>query len=134
MTDRSRDQAAVALLVVDWLKSLSKRLERADDFGDAGALDVRRLADDVGLSGDEFIRLARLPTAIDDLLAMRLSVLGLTQEAIAEAGPQSVDELRRTCLQCGTRDICTRDLAGRPDSGVWKAYCPNVNKIIALVG
>lgn len=60
-----------------------------------------------------------------DLLHCRMEMLGLDVDAIERADRGAVDEIKRRCTSCDSREACVVDLKRDPNNPVWETYCPN---------
>jgi hypothetical protein len=100
----------------------------------AGAAEVQRIAQDLGISSFELHALAGRP---DDreLLARRMEALHLEPKGLAQMQPAAWRDLQRVCALCGVRNECARDLdeqARDPAWQEWRNYCPNATTLSAL--
>ncbi len=119
--------------VTDWYHTFVERLTRTHEFEALGSAEVQRLAGDIGVSSEELVRLARMPTSAADLLEKRLAVLGLAPDDIETVSPRLLNDLRRTCSHCAVKGQCAKDIAHQPHDAVWKGYCPNADTITGLI-
>ena len=98
-----------------------------------GAIEVARIAHDVGVSTPELRALAgKWPDAAEPL-NRRLAALALDPADIRRAEPQVLHDLQRVCSLCRHGRECEHDLAERPSDPVWREYCPNEMTLDALV-
>lgn len=111
---------------VEWLMD---RLQPSE-MERMGPAEVSRMAQDLGLSSDELQRLAAGEPDAARLLYQRLELIGLTRADIEKAG--AARDMERTCALCDARGACEHDMAERPQSEAWKAYCPNEGTLAAL--
>jgi len=97
----------------------------------AGAAEVERIAQALGLSSFELRELVSHPDD-RDLLAKRL--LGVRPEARATATSDTsiLRDLQRVCAMCGFKYRCARDLAVDPARQDWRDYCPNAATLRAI--
>ena len=117
-----------------WYRRWSVAREDALGLQCAGAVEVERIAHELGLSTFELQQLINHP---DDreLLRDRMAVLHLDAAALAQSDSAMLRDMQRICALCGVRDRCARDLAeqGRdPAWQDWQDYCPNATMLSAL--
>jgi hypothetical protein len=117
-----------------WYRNWSAAREGALELQCAGAAEVERIAQDLGMSSFE---LQKLVSHADEreLLAQRMAVLHLEPTALAQSEPATLRDLQRICALCGARDRCASDLEeqGRdPAWQEWRDYCPNATTLSAL--
>jgi hypothetical protein len=94
--------------------------------------EIRRLASDLGLSGDDLRQLCRSDLGPSELLPRRLELLGIDPEFVRRAETTTLRDLARVCASCGASRRCARDLArGEAQAGM-EAYCLNSPTIDGL--
>jgi hypothetical protein len=114
-----------------WRRALSRR--RA--FNELAACppgELRRIASDVGLSGDDLRRLYCSHNGPSELLPQRLQLLGIDREYVRDAAPTTFRELARVCASCKASRRCARDLARGDVQAGMDGYCLNGPAIDAL--
>jgi hypothetical protein len=94
--------------------------------------DVRRIADDLGLTPGELQVIAAKRPDATDLLTARLVALHLDAGKVANQNGPVFRDLQRVCTMCGSRTPCARDLMTRASSDDWRTYCPNAPTLNAL--
>ncbi len=117
-----------------WYRNWSTAREGAFELQCAGAAEVERIAQELGLSSFELQNLVKRPDE-RPLLARRLAVLHIEPPALAKSEPATFRDLQRVCTLCGVRDRCAADLEdqGRdPAWQEWRDYCPNATTLSAL--
>jgi hypothetical protein len=117
-----------------WYRNWIAARESALELQCAGAAEIERIAQDLGLSSFELQKLATHPDE-RDLLAERMAVLHLKPAALAESDPATLRDLQRVCALCGARNRCASDFEeqGRdPAWQEWRDYCPNATTLSAL--
>jgi len=97
----------------------------------AGAAEVERIAQELGLSTFELRELVSRPDD-SDLLAKRLSGLNLEPRAMAGSDPCTFRDLQRVCAMCAFKYRCARDLVIDPEQQDWRDYCPNAATLRAI--
>ncbi len=117
-----------------WYRNSSAAREGAFELQCAGAAEVERFAQELGLSSFELRALVSHP---DDreLLAKRMAVVPLEPRAVAQSDPATLRDLQRVCAMCGFKYRCARDLAVEtldPAWQKWRNYCPNATTLSAL--
>jgi transposase-like protein len=117
-----------------WYRNWSAARESAFELQCAGAAEVERIAQELGLSSFQLQQLVNR-TDERELLAQRMAVLHLEPAAFAQSELATFRDLQRVCALCGVRDRCADDLAeqGRdPAWQDWRDYCPNATTLSAL--
>jgi hypothetical protein len=117
-----------------WYRNWRTAREGAFGLQCAGAAEVERIAQDLGLSSFELHELVRRPDQ-RELLAQRMAGLHLEPAAFARSEPATLRDLQRVCSLCGARDRCADDLEeqGRdPAWQEWRDYCPNAATLSTL--
>ena len=114
-----------------WRRALSKR-RAINELADCPPSELRRIASDVGVSGDDLLRLHCSHNGPSELLPQRLQMLGIDPEFVRHAAPTTFRDLARVCGSCRASRRCARDLArGDVQTGM-NAYCLNGPIIDAL--
>ena len=117
-----------------WYRNWSAAREGVFELQCAGAAEVERIAQELGLSSFELRALVSHP---DDreLLAKRMAVLHLEPRAVAQSDPATLRDLQKVCAMCGFKYRCARDLAVETLDLAWQKwrnYCPNATTLSAL--
>ena len=126
MTDIRHADAANGLLerLADWWRNRS-------EFAALPGDEVERMAHDLGMSGGELRDLAAMGPHAADLLRVRMAALGIGEADIERMSFGLMRDLERDCACCGSKAECRDDLAHRPDSPGWMAYCANAQTLEA---
>ena len=95
--------------------------------------ELRRIASDVGLSGDDLRRLCCSHNGPSELLPHRLQLLGIDPEFVRHAAPTTSRDLARVCASCRASRRCARDLARGDVQAGMDDYCLNGPTIDALM-
>ena len=115
-----------------WRRALSKR-RAINELAACPPGELRRIASDVGLSGDDLRRLCRGHNGPSELLPQRLQLLGIDPEFVRHAAPTTFRDLARVCASCKASRRCARDLARGDVQAGMDAYCLNGPTIDALM-
>ena len=114
-----------------WRRALSKR-RAINELAACPPGELRRIASDVGLSGDDLRRLCCSHNGPSELLPRRLQLLGIDPEFLRHAAPTTFRDLTRVCVSCKASRHCARDLErGNVQAGM-DGYCLNALSIDAL--
>jgi hypothetical protein len=97
-----------------------------------GEQEVQHIAEDIGVSRSELLRLASSDAGAADLLLDRMAALDLDRGEVTRVMPRTFRDLQRVCTLCTSHRTCARDLARRPIDPRWKDYCPNAATLNAL--
>ena len=117
-----------------WYRNWNTARKGGFELQCAGAAEVQRIAQDLGLSSFELQELVRHPDE-RELLAQRMALLHLEPTAFARSEPATLRDLQRVCSLCNVRERCAGDLEeqGRdPAWQEWRDYCPNATTLSAL--
>jgi hypothetical protein len=117
-----------------WYRHWSAAREGAFELQCAGAAEVERMAQELGLSSFELRSLVSHPDE-RELLAQRMAGVHLEPKALAQSDPATFRDLQRVCAMCGFKYRCARDLAVEaldPFRQKWRHYCPNAATLSAL--
>lgn len=106
-----------------------QRLHELELLSDA---EIGRMAHDIGVTPDEFLRLIKEPNGSAALLERRLATLGLEPDHVREISSLLFADLQRTCALCADKARCEHDLDHRPGSREWESYCPNAGTLRTL--
>ena len=115
-----------------WRRALSKR-RAINELAACPPGELRRIASDVGLSGDDPGRLCRSHNGPSELLPQRLQLLGIDPEFVRHAAPTTSRDLARVCASCRASRRCARDLARGDVQAGMDSYCLNGPTIDALM-
>ena len=115
-----------------WRRALSKR-RAINELAAWPPGELRRLASDVGLSGDDLRQLCRAHNGPSELLPQRLRLLGIDPEFVRHAAPTTSRDLARVCASCRASRRCARDLARGDVQAGMDDYCLNGPTIDALM-
>jgi hypothetical protein len=102
-----------------------RELCNLNDYWQSFPAEADRLALDVGLQRLELIRVSGQRVAWRSLLGARLNALGAELCKLETEAPEYARDLARVCALCDSKARCARDLKRRPESGIWRTYCPN---------
>jgi len=117
-----------------WYRNWNTARKGGFELQCAGAAEVERIAQELGLSSFELQNLVSHPDE-RELLAERMAALHLEPVSLAQSEPATFRDLQRVCALCGVRDRCAVDLEeqGRdPAWQEWRDYCPNATTLSAL--
>ena len=95
--------------------------------------EAARVAADLGIDTGTLVKIAAHSGGPPLLLNRRLKLLGLDPEQLRRREPAAARDMVRCCTLCGHKGRCSRDLAGKSESGAWKQYCPNASTLAALM-
>jgi hypothetical protein len=107
-----------------WRRSLRRR-RTLDELAACPPSELKRMAADVGVSGEELYRLARYSDGPTELLPQRLELLGIDAEYVRQAMPTTFRDLARVCAACQASRRCRRDLARGDVQAGQVNYCLN---------
>jgi hypothetical protein len=115
-----------------WRRALSKR-RAINELAACPPGELRRIASDVGLSGDDLRRLCCGHIGPSELLPQRLQLLSIDPEFVRHAAPTTFRDLARVCASCEASRRCARDLGRGDVQAGMDAYCLNGPTIDALM-
>jgi hypothetical protein len=93
------------------------------------ALELGRIAQDLGIATDELRALASRDKTAADLLRRRLETLRVDPTSI---DPALIRDLQRCCSNCDSKSLCAHELEDKPIGAAWPQYCPNQETIAIL--
>jgi hypothetical protein len=114
-----------------WRRALSKR-RAINELAACPPGELRRIASDVGLSGDDLRQLYCSHNGPSELLPQRLQLLGIDPEFVRHAATTTFRDLSRVCACCKASRRCARDLARGDVQAGMDGYCLNGPTIDAL--
>jgi len=100
-----------------------------NELASCDALEVARVAQDLGISAADLRILASRDKTAADLLDRRLEALRLDPTSI---DPALMRDLQRCCSSCGSKQLCAHELEDQPKAASWPKYCPNEETIASL--
>jgi hypothetical protein len=123
---------SVASTFGNWVRN--RRLPRQDRrcFDQLSDFEVAGIARDAGLSSHELRCVAQLSPDAAQLLPRRMHALNLDADTVSETDMYVMRDMQRLCSTCDVKRQCERDLIVRPDSSVWRQYCPNECTLMEL--
>ena len=114
-----------------WRRALNKR-RAINELAACPPGELRRIASDVGLSGDDLHRLCCSHNGPSELLPHRLQLLGVDPEFVRHAAPATSRDLARVCASCKASRRCAHDLARGDVQAGMDGYCLNGPTIDSL--
>jgi len=114
-----------------WQRSRNRR-RAINELAACPPGELRRIASDVGLCGDDLRQLCRNDFGPSELLPQRLELLGIDPEYVRHAEPSTYRDLARLCASCQASRRCARDLARGDVQAGMDSYCLNGPTIDAL--
>ena len=100
-----------------------------NELASCDALEVARVAQDLGISAADLRILASRDKTAADLLDRRLEALRLDPTSI---DPALMRDLQRCCSSCDSKQLCAHELEDQPKAASWPKYCPNEETIAAI--
>jgi hypothetical protein len=131
MQSEPRSNLVVGLLsrFVEAGKFLLRKRAAVNELVHCDALEVARIAQDLGISAADLCVLASRDQRAADLLNRRLETLRLDP---ASVDPAVMRDLQRCCSNCDSKLLCAHELEDKPKDASWPKYCPNEHTIAAL--
>jgi hypothetical protein len=121
--------------VARWLSAWTGTQPGIAELNAIGADDMRRIAQDAGVSVSDLRSLAMHGSQDADLLLRRMAILHLDATAVARSEPAVFRDLQRLCTLCQAKGRCARDFgehAHDPAWPGWQEYCPNAGTLNML--
>lgn len=110
--------------IVGWF---SRQRERAIDREEA-----RRIAEDLGMSVDDLMELARAPADQTALMTRMLELHGLDREDLETRYAALLREMALGCGRCANKDTCRHDLDTGAARTTFDGFCSNAETIHGL--
>lgn len=117
---------------LEWWRESRATWQRMHELEMLSDAEIERMARDIGVTPDEFLRLAQMPNGSAALLERRLAALALDPAEIRELSSFLYSDLQRTCALCEEKGRCTYDLDHDPQLEDWQTYCPNAGTLRML--
>jgi hypothetical protein len=110
-------------------KRFRTRRAALNELSYCDALELTRVAHDLGVSTEDLRVLATRDKTAADLLYRRLHALRLDPTSV---DPAVMRDLQRCCSNCDSKQLCAHELEDRPVTATWPTYCPNEETLDAL--
>ena len=111
------------------VRAFWRKRAAVNELASCDALEVARVAQDLGISAADLRILASRDKTAADLLDRRLEALRLDPTSI---DPALMRDLQRCCSSCGSKQLCAHELEDQPRAASWPKYCPNEETIASL--
>jgi hypothetical protein len=111
-----------------WSKYWQRRA-RINELQALDCADMRRLAQDSGLTFAELVDLAKMEGNAAELLYHRMKEMGLYPTTIDRT---IMRDMQRCCSLCDKKELCAHELEDKPKRASWPSYCPNKETLEAL--
>ena len=110
-------------------KAFWTRRAASNELANCDAVELARVAQDLGISAADLRVLASRDKTAADLLNRRLETLRLDPTNV---DPVLMRDLQRCCSNCDSKQLCAHELEDKPKGASWPKYCPNEATIAAL--
>ena len=97
--------------LADWWRRRAIVRRNHTDLDAFNAVDMARMARDVGLTASDLRALANHCSDAADLLQPRLAACGVSAKELAQTAPTELRDMERLCTMCGSKGRCARDLS-----------------------
>ena len=131
MQTKQRSNPLVELLTLftEAGKAFWRKRAAVNELAGCDALEVARVAQDLGISAADLRILANRDKTAADLLNRRLETLRLDPTSV---DPTLMRDLQRCCSNCDSKQLCAHELEDKPKAASWPKYCPNEETIASL--
>jgi hypothetical protein len=131
MQTKQRSNPLVELLsfLTEAGKAFWRKIAAVNELAGCDALEVARVAQDLGISAADLRALASRDKTSADLLTRRLETLRLDPTSV---DPALMRDLQRCCSNCDSKQLCAHELEDKPRAASWPKYCPNEETIAAI--
>ena len=116
-------------ICVEAARAFCQKRAAVNELASCDALEVARVAQDLGISPADLRVLASRDKTAADLLDRRLEALRLDPTSI---DPALMRDLQRCCSSCDSKQLCAHELEDQPKAASWPKYCPNEETIASL--
>ena len=110
-------------------KAFWQRIAAVNELTTCDAVELGRVAKDLGISPADLRSLASQDKTAADLLKRRLETLRLDPTSVDAA---LMRDLQRCCSNCDSKQLCAHELEDKPTGASWPKYCPNEETIAAI--
>lgn len=118
---------SAVLLYKDW-RQRSAALQEISQLGNDG----ERMLAECGLSQSDFRQAMRVAFASKVLLPEAVKSKGIDAEAFENRYPVWNRDMRRTCMMCSVRRLCSDRLSTGQFETSYRDFCPNAGSLDAL--
>ena len=118
-------------MILDLWRKWRRHRAQVMELDCCGAVELDRIALDLGLSSSELHKIAAGDEEAASLLYRRLQSLRLDPKVI---DPALMRDLQRCCANCKNKALCEHELEDEPKVAKWPSYCSNEQTIFALTG
>lgn len=129
MTELVIDRPGLFQSIVEAFQRFQKRQTRRAEIAALGAVETKRVAEDVGLTQSDLVALNAEDEDSASLMERRLADIGVDIKSI---NPILLRDMQRCCSQCGSKRQCAHELDKKPKAAAWPRYCPNEQTMAAL--
>ena len=132
--DNSRysDFGKVFGAIADWINRYREAYAAHNELINCGTDEVARMADDLGISSDDFLTLASKGSKSADLLKKMLVALDVDPNIFANSDPTAMRDLQRLCVNCWQKQRCAHELEVGTAAENYREFCPNAYTLGAL--
>ena len=92
-------------------------------------MEARRIAEDLGISVDDLMRLSQEPNDQADLMTRMMNLHGLDRDKLEDQYGAVVRDMAMTCGRCGNKAECRHDLATGQALESFDEFCANAEVI-----
>ena len=128
-TPRLNSLVELFSLFADTGKALRYKIAAVNELVACDALELARVAQDLGISAADLRILASKDKTAADLLNRRLETLRLDPTSV---DPALMRDLQRCCSSCDSKQLSAHELEDQPKAASWPKYCPNEETIAAI--
>lgn len=118
--------------IANWVNKYRYAVSIRGDFVRLGPEAVARVAQDIGLSSSELVRLATEGPQAADQLPKLLVALGVDPDQFDSANPAVTRDLQRLCIMCAHKSQCEHELAAGTAAENYESFCPNAISLDSL--
>ncbi|CAN7646679.1 hypothetical protein [Aminobacter sp. LjRoot7] len=94
--------------------------------------DGERMLAECGLSQSDFRQAMRVAFASKTLLPEAIKSTGVDAEMFENRYPEWNRDMRRTCMMCSARRVCSALLDAKEFEASYRDFCPNASSLDAL--
>ena len=136
MADRAMPTYPVVEMVfgaiADWVKNYRYAVCLNEDLANCGPDEVRKIANDLGMTPVDLRELASKGPGAADLLKKMLLALKVDPKALSEIDQHVTRDLQRLCTTCGAKRRCKHELAAGTAVKNMHEFCPNAVSLETL--